>query len=111
MQLNGERSRLGCCSVRLAPNIGGVAITKPWAGFERLYEPRGAAHCAGGALPISNRMAAPKRPSLLVYNALGGSKFTSHPRPINKCLVFEFAKIMMAKPDGVPKKKNSRGRR
>jgi hypothetical protein len=73
MQLNGERSRLGCCSVRLAPNIGGVAITKPWAGFERLYEPRGAAHCAGGALPISNRMAAPKRPSLLVYNALGGS--------------------------------------
>jgi hypothetical protein len=25
--LFGERRRLGCCSVRLAPNIGGVAIT------------------------------------------------------------------------------------
>jgi hypothetical protein len=24
----GERSRLGCCSARLAPNIRGVAVTK-----------------------------------------------------------------------------------
>jgi hypothetical protein len=48
----GERSRLGCCSVRLAPNIGGVAITKRWVDFERLCEPRGAAHCArGGRAP------------------------------------------------------------
>jgi len=26
----GERSRLGCCSVRPAPNIGGVESAKRW---------------------------------------------------------------------------------
>jgi hypothetical protein len=51
----GERSRLGCSSVRLAPNICGVAITKRRVSFERLCEPRGAAHCArGGRAPLSN---------------------------------------------------------
>ena len=58
----GEHARPGRCSVRLAPNIGGVAITKWWAGFERLCEPRGAAHCArGGRAPLSNCIIPPSR--------------------------------------------------
>src|SRR5205085_702362 len=32
---------LGCCSVRLAPNVCVVAITKRWVSFERSCEPRG----------------------------------------------------------------------
>jgi hypothetical protein len=39
--VSGERARLGRSSVRPAPNIGGVAITKRWDDFERLCEPRG----------------------------------------------------------------------
>jgi hypothetical protein len=50
--LSWEAQPPGCCSVRLASNIGGVAIAKRWASFERLCEPRGAAHCArGGRAP------------------------------------------------------------
>jgi hypothetical protein len=63
----GERSRLGCCSVRLAPNIGGMAITKRWINFERLCEPRGVdstsqslpppdSAAAGGASVLASRL-------------------------------------------------------
>ena len=37
----GERSRLGCCSVRLAPNTSAWKNTKAWNCFERPRTPRG----------------------------------------------------------------------
>ena len=37
----GERSRPGCCSVRLAPNTRGVNGSKRWHNFVRSCEPRG----------------------------------------------------------------------
>jgi hypothetical protein len=58
MQLSfGERARLARCSVRLAPNIGGVTITKRWIGFMRSCVPRGATHRerrARSAFPTSS---------------------------------------------------------
>jgi hypothetical protein len=50
---SGERSRLGCCSARLAQNTSAYEkLTGVCIG--RLCEPRGAAHCArGGRAPLS----------------------------------------------------------
>jgi hypothetical protein len=51
----GERGRLGCRSVRLAPNVRGVAVTKRWVVPGTRVNREGAAHCArGGRAPHFN---------------------------------------------------------